>query len=90
MVTVRLYTGNTAWIFTFYNVLDFFWKSQNFLIYDFPVGNNINCNIVVDKSQHIQIDDINRAFDFDNILFSLFITFGIFDNSNAAVQFVQF
>lgn len=67
-------------------ILDFLWKGKHPFFHDFIIFNNIHRNVMVDKTKNIQIQGINRAFYFNDILFAHFAAFCIFNNCDAAVQ----
>ena len=81
--------SNATRVFAFDNVCDLFWKFQNPFFNNFFIFDNVDCDVVIDKTKDIQIEVFNRAFYFDDILNAHFITFGIFDNRNGAVQLIK-
>ena len=89
LIQLLLNGGNAAGILTFDNIADFFRKGQCRLFYHFIVLYNIYCNIVIDKAQHIQINVINGALNFHNVLDSHLGAAGIFDNRHRTVQLVK-
>ena len=44
---------------------------------------------MVDKTENVQIQRIDRALYLDDIFFTHFITFGIFDDCDRTVEFIQ-
>ena len=44
---------------------------------------------MIDKTKDIQINDIDRAFNLDDILFAHLVTFSILDDSYAAVKLIK-
>ena len=81
--------SNAARILAFDHVHNLLRQLQLFLCNDLFVLDDIYGNIMIDKTKDIQIQIFNRAFYFDDIFNAHFITFGIFDNRNGAVQLIK-
>ena len=81
---------DAARILAFDHIDDLFWKVQLFLVYDLTVFDDVDGDIVVDKTKDIKIQHVNRTFYFDDIFFAHFVAAGIFDDGNTAVQLIQF
>ena len=90
LIQFLLNGSDTAGIFAPDHIDHLFGQMQIFLFGDLPIFDHVHGNIVVDKAQNIQIQHINGTFHFDDIFFAHFIAAGIFDDSYAAVQFIQF
>ena len=85
-----LFNGSDApGVFAFDDVPDFLREGELPFIYDFSILDDIYRNVMVYERQYIQIQGVNVAFHFQDILFPLFIASGIFNNSHRAVQFIQ-
>ena len=80
---------DAARIFAADHIFDLFRKLKQFLFYDLFILDDVDCDVVIDESQDIQIHKIDRAFDLHNIFASHLAAFRIFDDRHAAVQFVQ-
>lgn len=80
--------GDAAGIAAFDDVFDLSGEDQVFFGHDFTVFDHIDCDVVVQKGQNIQIEHIDITFYFQNIFFSHFIAAGIFDDGHGAVQLV--
>ena len=50
---------------------------------------DIDCNIVIDETEDIEIDGSDGTFDFQDILFPHFIGFHIHDNGNGIVVLLE-
>ena len=59
---------------------------QFFFLNNLIILNDIDGDVVIDKSEDIKIQGIDRTLDFDDVFFTHFITFCIFDNSNRTVK----
>lgn len=84
-----LYGRDAAGIVAVDHILDLLWQYQIFFVHDFPVLDDIDGDVVVNISQHIQVQHIYVAFHFQDILFAHLIAAGVFDNGHGAVQLVQ-
>lgn len=81
--------SDAAGILTADDILDLTWKLQRFFRNDLSIFYDIYSDIMIDETENIQIHEVDRAFNLHDILFPHFITFCIFDNSNATVQLVK-
>ena len=81
---------DTSWIFAADHIFDLFRKLKQFLFYDLFILDDVDCDVVIDKTKDIQINDIDRAFNLDDILFTHLVTFGILDDGYAAVKLIKF
>ena len=81
--------SDTARVFAFCYVMDLFRKRKRFLFHDLIIFYDIDCDVVIDESQCIQVNFINRALDLDNVLFAHLVALRIFDNGNGTVKFVE-
>ena len=70
-------------------VFDLPGQHQVFFVHDLSVLYDIYSNVMVNVCQHVQVQHINVAFYFQNILFTHFVAAGIFYDSHGAVQLVQ-
>ena len=89
MLQFLLHRCDAAGIAAFDHVYDLFWKLQLLLLTDLAVLDDVDGNVMVDKSQDIQIQHIDGAFYLDDILFAHLAAAGIFDDGHTAVQFIQ-
>ena len=85
LIQFLLNGGDTAGIPAFDDIFDLFGKLKFPLFYDFFSFDDIDGDVVVDKTQYIQIQCVNITLHFQNILFAHLIAAGILDNGNAAV-----
>ena len=81
---------DAARILAFDHIDDLFWKVQLFLVYDLTVFDDVDGDIVVDKTKDIKIQHVNRTIYFNDIFFAHFVAAGIFDDGYTAVQLIQF
>ncbi len=81
--------GDASRIFASDHVFDLPRQHQILFGNNLSVFDHIYGDVVVDKRQHIQIQHINVTFHLENILFSHFITSGIFDDGYRAVQLIK-
>jgi hypothetical protein len=64
-------------------------ETQFFLGHDLSVLDDIHGDAVVDEAEGIQIDLVDRAFHFDDVLFAHLVAVRIFDDRHAAVHPVK-
>ena len=89
LVKLLLDGSDTARIPAGDDILDLLWKMQFLFLIDLVVLDDVDCDIVIDESQCIQVNFINRALDLDNVLFAHLVALCIFDNGNGTVKFVE-
>ena len=80
---------DTSRIFAADHIADLFWEFELFLLYDLFVFDNVDRDVVIDESEDIEIHEVDRAFDLDDIFFAHFIALRVFDDCDAAVQFIE-
>lgn len=76
---------DTSWILAADDVRDLLWQMKPRLIYDPGILDDIDRDIMVDESEHIQINKINRAFDLHDVFLAHLIASRVFDDGDAAV-----
>ena len=81
--------SDAARILAFDHIDDLFWKVQLFLVYDLTVFDDVDGDIVVDKTKDIKIQHVNRTFYFNDIFFAHFVAAGIFDECHAAIELIE-
>ena len=72
--------SDTAWILAFDHIFDLFRKRQRLFVDDFFIFNDIDRNVVIDESEDIQVDDVDRTFDCDDVLLSHLGALGVLDD----------
>ena len=55
----------------------------------FCIFDNIDGDIVVNKTKGVKVNFVNRALDLDNVFFTHFVALCIFDDGNGAVEFIE-
>ena len=89
-VIQSLFDGcDTSGVFAADHIADLFGKPELLFLHDLLVLNDIDCDVVIDESENIQIHEIDRAFNLDNIFLSHFIALGVFDDRNTAIEFIK-
>ena len=73
----------------FHDVVDFPGENQFFFGYDLAVLYDVDGNVMIDDRKDIQIQEIDVAFNLQDILFPHFVAAGVFDDGNTAVQLIQ-
>ena len=73
----------------FHDVMDFPGETQFFFGYDLAVLYDVDGNVMIDDRKDIQIQEIDVAFNLQDILFPHFVAAGVFDDGNGTIQFVQ-
>ena len=89
MIKSLLDRCDTSRILAADHVADFFWEFQLFLLNDLFIFNDVDRDVVIDESEDVQIHEIDRTLDLDDILFAHFIALCVFDDRNAAVQLIE-
>ena len=89
MIQLLLNGGDTSGILTLDDIHHLLWQMKFLFLYDSVTLYDIYRDVVIDKSQNIQIQGINGAFHLDDVFFPHFIATGIFDNGYRAVQLIQ-
>ena len=82
--------SNTSRIVASDHILDFRWQFQFFFLNNLGIFDNIYRDIMIDNTKDIQINDIDRSFNLDDVLFTHLVTFGILDDGYAAVKLIKF
>ena len=89
MIQTLLNGSDAAGIFAFDDVRDLFWQSEDFFLHDLFILDDVDGDVVIDKTKDIQLQITNGTFHLDDVLGSHFVAAGIFDDGNGAVQLVQ-
>lgn len=85
-----LFNGSdAAGILAAHNIFHLFGEMKLPFFYNCFPFDDIHRDVVIDKTQHIQIQSVDVAFYLQNIFLSHFVAAGVFDNGNAAVQLIQ-
>lgn len=82
--------SDAAGVFAFDYVVDFPGEHQFFLIDNLPVLDDVDGDIVIDKSQNIQIQRVDVTLYFQDVLLAHFVASGVLDDGYRAVQLIQF
>ena len=53
------------------------------------IGTQNYCDVVIDETEDVQVEVLDRAFYFDDIFFAHLVAAGVFDYGDAAVQLIQ-
>ena len=89
MIKSLLDRCDTSRVFAADHIADLLGESELFLLHDLFIFNNIDRDVVIDESENVQIHEIDRTLDLDDILFAHFIALCVFDDRNAAVQLIE-
>ena len=90
MIQLLFDGSDTAWILAFDHIFDLFRKRQRLFVDDFFIFNDIDRNVVIDESEDIQVDDVDRTFDFDDVLLAVFSAPCVLNHRNGTIQILQF
>ena len=82
--------SDAAWVLTFDDVCDLFWKFQDPFLNDLLVFDDVDGDVVIDETEDVQVEVLDRAFYLDDVLDTHFVALGILDDGNGAVKFVEF
>ncbi len=80
---------DAARVFAADHIADLFGQFQIFLLDDLLIFDNVDRDVVIDKSEYVEIHEINGTFDLDDILSSHFVALSVLDDRHAAVQFIK-
>ena len=89
MIQFLLDGGDTTWVLAFDHIYDLLWKRKFLFLSNISVFDDIDGDVVIDKSDDVQIQIFNRALYFNDVLFSHFIAACVLDDRNSTVQLVQ-
>ena len=81
--------GDTSRVFAADYVVDLFRKRQGLFLHNFIIFDDIDRDIVINKTKSIQINLVDRAFNLDDILSAHLVAAGIFNDRYTTVKFVQ-
>ena len=56
---------------------------------DLIVFDDIDGDVVIDETEDVQVNVLDRAFYLDDVLYAHFVALGILDDGNGAVKFVE-
>ena len=82
--------SDAAWVLAFDDVCDLFWKFQDPFLNDLLVFDDVDGDVVIDETEDVQVEVLDRAFYFDDVLDAHLVALCIFDDGNGAVKFVEF
>ena len=80
---------NTSWVLAVNNICQFLWQMKRLLLGNLAVGDDVHGNLVIQKTDDIEIDTVKAACNLDDIFLAHFFAAGILDNRNLAVQFAE-
>lgn len=89
VIQLLLDGGDAARIFAFDDIDQSLGQLDPFLFDDFSILYDVDRDLVVDVAEHVQIQIVNRAFDFDDVFFPHFVAVRVFDDRDAAVHAVE-
>ena len=90
MIQALLDGSDAAWVLTFDDVCDLFWKFQDPFLNDLLVFDDVDGEVVIDETEDVHVEVLDRAFYLDDVLDTHFVALGILDDGNGAVKFVKF
>ena len=89
LVKLLLDGSDTARIPAGDDILDLLWKMQLLFLIDLVVLDDVDCDIVIDEAEDVEIQRFDRAFHLQDILLAHFAALCILDNRNCAVKLVE-
>ena len=89
LVKLLLDGSDTARIPAGDDILDLLWKMQLLFLIDLVVLDDVDCDIVIDEAEYVEIQRFDRAFHLQDILLAHFAALCILDNRNCAVKLVE-
>ena len=82
--------SDAARVLAFDNICDLLWKFQDPFLNDLLVFDDVDGDVVIDETEDVQVEVLDRAFYFDDVLDAHLVALCIFDDGNGAVKFVEF
>ena len=89
LVKLLLDGSDTARIPAGDDILDLLWKMQLLFLIDLVVLDDVDCDIVIDEAEDVEIQRFDRAFHLQDILLAHLAALCILDNRNCAVKLVE-
>ena len=89
MIKSLLDGGDAPRVLAADDIFDLFRKLELLLVNDLLILDDVYRDIVVDESENIQIHEVNRAFDLDDVFLSHLAALCVLDDRYAAVQLVK-
>ena len=89
LVKLLLDGSDTARIPAGDDILDLLWKMQLLFLIDLVVLDDVDCDIVIDEAEDVEIQRFDRAFHLQDILLAHFAALRVFDDGNRAVKLVE-
>ena len=71
------------------DILDLLWKMQLLFLIDLVVLDDVDCDIVIDEAEDVEIQRFDWAFHLQDILLAHLAALRIFDDGNRAVKLVE-
>ena len=71
------------------DILDLLWKMQLLFLIDLVVLDDVDCDIVIDEAEDVEIQRFDWAFHLQDILLVHLAALRIFDDGNRAVKLVE-
>ena len=81
--------GNAARVFALDYIFYLLRKHQFFLLDDFFILDHIDCDVVINESQDVEVEFFDSALYFQDVLFPHFIADNIFEDRNRAVKLIE-
>ena len=81
--------SDAALVLAFDDVCDLFWKFQDPFLNDLLVFDDVDGDVVIDETEDVQVEVLDRAFYFDDVLDAHLVALCIFDDGNGAVKFIK-
>lgn len=89
MVKLLLDGCDTPGVSAFDHIGDLLWHLQIQLFHNDAVLDDIDCDVMVDKTEDVKIQHVNITFHLQDILFPHYLAAGVLDDRHGAVQLVQ-
>lgn len=89
LIQTLLDRGDAARVLTGDDVDELLWKRQFLFVDNYAVLDDVDGDVMIDKTEYIQIELIDRALYLDDIFFAHLVAVCVFDDRDAAVHFIQ-
>ena len=80
---------DTAGIFAFQHIFDLFWERQRKLLHDLTVFDNVDSDVVIDKTYDVKVEGVDVALHFQDVFLAHFLASGVFDDRHSTVKLVK-
>lgn len=81
--------GDAARVLALDDIDDLLRQSQSALLHDLVVTDDIDCDVVIDVTEYVEVDVLNRSLDLDDVLATHLVASCILDDCDLTVELVK-